>query len=68
MRNVTLQKIVLAGAVLHGGFVLTVNAPDRVGERVFSKYCSDSISPVKLLLNAILLIIFVGTCFILLQF
>jgi hypothetical protein len=64
--NVALQKAVLAGAVTGGGLTVIANAPNPAGQSILSKYFSDAISPVKLLLSAILPTIIVGACFMLL--
>jgi Na+/H+ antiporter NhaD/arsenite permease-like protein len=64
--NVALQKAVLAGAVTGGGLTVIANAPNPAGQNILAKYFSNEISPVKLLVSAILPTIIVGACFMLL--
>lgn len=61
--NVARQKAVLAGAVMGGGLTVIGNAPNLARQSILSPYFSDAISPVKLLLTAILPTIIVGACF-----
>jgi hypothetical protein len=63
LANAPLQKAVLAGAVTGGGLTVIANAPNPTGQSILSEYFPDGISPIKLLLGAIIPTIIIGTCF-----
>lgn len=52
-RAITLQKMVVAGAVTGGGLTVIANAPNPAGQSLLSKYFGGTVSPAKLLVAAI---------------
>ena len=49
-----LKYSVLAGAVTGGGLTVIANAPNPAGQSILSRFFGDGISPLKLLLGALL--------------
>jgi hypothetical protein len=45
---------VLAGAVTGGGLTVIANAPNPAGQSILSKFFGDGVSPLKLLLGALI--------------
>jgi hypothetical protein len=57
-----LKYSVLAGAVTGGGLTVIANAPNPAGQSILSRFFGDGISPLKLLLGALLpTLITIGT-------
>ena len=52
-RAITLQKMVVAGAVTGGGLTVIANAPNPAGQSLLSNYFGGTVSPAKLLAAAI---------------
>lgn len=61
--NPSMQKAVLSGAVTGGGLTVIANAPNPAGQNVLSKYFIGGISPLYLLLGAIIPTLLVALCF-----
>jgi Na+/H+ antiporter NhaD/arsenite permease-like protein len=61
--NPLLQKAVLAGAVTGGGLTVIANAPNPAGQNILAKYFPNGISPLLLLLGAIVPTVIVALCF-----
>jgi hypothetical protein len=57
----------LAGAVTGGGLTVIANAPNPAGQSILGKHFENGISPLNLLLGALLPTIIVGLCFLLLR-
>jgi hypothetical protein len=53
-RAVALQYAVVAGAVTGGGLTVIANAPNPAGQSILSKYFDGGVSPLKLMLGALL--------------
>lgn len=49
-----LKYSVLAGAVTGGGLTVIANAPNPAGQSILSKFFGDGVSPLKLLLGALI--------------
>jgi hypothetical protein len=49
-----LKYSVLAGAITGGGLTVIANAPNPAGQSILSKFFGDGVSPLKLLLGALL--------------
>ena len=49
-----LKYSVLAGAVTGGGLTVIANAPNPAGQSILSKFFGDGVSPLKLLLAALI--------------
>jgi hypothetical protein len=60
------KHAVVAGAVIGGGLTVIANAPNPAGQSILSKFFKDGISPLGLLLGAIIPTSIVYLCFILL--
>lgn len=60
-----LKYAVVAGAVAGGGLTVIANAPNPAGQSILSPYFRDGISPVYLLLGALLPTAMVVLCFLL---
>jgi Na+/H+ antiporter NhaD/arsenite permease-like protein len=48
-----LQYAVVAGAVTGGGLTVIANAPNPAGQSILSKFFAGGVSPIKLLLGAL---------------
>jgi hypothetical protein len=57
----------MAGAVTGGGLTVIANAPNPAGQSILNKHFEDGISPLNLLLGALIPTIIVGLCFMLLR-
>lgn len=64
--NIDLQKAVVEGAVTGGGLTIIANAPNPAGRSILAKYFQDGLSPIKLLLGALVPTTIMGCCFMLL--
>jgi len=62
----TLKYAVVAGAVTGGGLTVIANAPNPAGQSILQRYFPDGISPLGLLLGALLPTLILGACFMLL--
>lgn len=62
----SLKYAVVAGAVTGGGLTVIANAPNPAGQALLKSYFSNGISPLKLMLYALLPTIIMGLCFLLL--
>jgi len=60
------KHAVVAGAVTGGGLTVIANAPNPAGQSILSRYFKDGISPLGLLLGALVPTIIVYACFIIL--
>jgi hypothetical protein len=60
-----MKYAVVAGAVAGGGLTVIANAPNPAGQSILSRFFPDGISPLKLLLGALLPTAIVGACFLL---
>jgi hypothetical protein len=60
------KYFIVAGAVTGGGLTVIANAPNPAGQHILKEYFPEGISPMKLLLAAIIPTIIVGVCFVLL--
>lgn len=58
-----LKYAVLAGAVTGGGLTVIANAPNPAGQAILSKFFGDGVSPLKLLLGAMVPTLVVMACF-----
>lgn len=58
-----LQYAVVAGAVCGGGLTVIANAPNPAGQTLLGKYFPDGVSPLKLLLGALIPTLIMGICF-----
>ncbi|MDR2812903.1 MAG: putative Na+/H+ antiporter, partial [Puniceicoccales bacterium] len=61
--NVPLQHAVVFGAVTGGGLTVIANAPNPAGQSILQDYFPDKISPLKLLLSALVPTIILALCF-----
>ena len=61
--NVALQKAVIAGAVTGGGLTVIANAPNPAGQNILAKYFGGNVSPLYLLLSALIPTIITAICF-----
>jgi hypothetical protein len=57
----------VAGAVTGGGLTVIANAPNPAGQSILSRYFPDGVSPVGLLLGALVPTVIVGLCYMLLR-
>lgn len=65
--NITLQKAVVYGAVAGGGLTVIANAPNPAGQSILSPFFEEgTLSPLKLLLGALIPTIIVSLIFMLL--
>ena len=55
---------VVAGAVVGGGLTVIANAPNPAGQSILSRFFPDGVSPLKLLLGALVPTIITGTIFV----
>ncbi|MGE3312434.1 MAG: putative Na+/H+ antiporter [Limisphaerales bacterium] len=62
----SMKHAVVAGAVAGGGLTVIANAPNPAGQSILSKYFPDGVSPLGLLLGALLPTLIVGACLMLL--
>jgi hypothetical protein len=62
----TLKYAVVAGAVTGGGLTVIANAPNPAGQSILNQFFPDGISPLHLLLGALLPTGILALCFILL--
>jgi len=60
------KHAVVAGAVTGGGLTVIANAPNPAGQSILSRYFKDGVSPLGLLLGALVPTIIVYACFIIL--
>ena len=60
------KHAVVAGAVTGGGLTVIANAPNPAGQSILSRYFKDGISPLGLLLGALIPTLVVYLCFTLL--
>lgn len=60
-----LQYAVVAGAVTGGGLTVIANAPNPAGQSILSQYFKGGISPLGLLLGALIPTLIMAICFIL---
>jgi len=58
-----LKYAVLAGAVSGGGLTVIANAPNPAGQAILGRFFGDGVSPLKLLLAALIPTIIVMVCF-----
>ncbi|MEM8866775.1 MAG: putative Na+/H+ antiporter [Verrucomicrobiota bacterium] len=58
-----LEYAVVAGAVTGGGLTVIANAPNPAGQSILSKYFGEGVSPMKLLLGALLPTLVMACCF-----
>lgn len=61
-----LKYAVVAGAVAGGGLTVIANAPNPAGQSILSQYFPNGISPLHLLLGALLPTLLISLCFLLL--
>jgi len=61
-----LKYAVVAGAVAGGGLTVIANAPNPAGQNILQRFFPDGVSPVGLLLGALLPTGVLAACFILL--
>lgn len=61
-----LKYAVVAGAVTGGGLTVIANAPNPAGQSILNKYFSDGVSPLGLLLGALIPTVIMGFAFMLL--
>jgi len=54
---------VVAGAVTGGGLTVIANAPNPAGQSILSRFFSNGVNPLYLLLGAIIPTIIMGICF-----
>ncbi len=57
------KHAVVAGAVIGGGLTVIANAPNPAGQNILAKYFKDGISPLGLLLGALIPTLVIGLCF-----
>ena len=60
----SLKYAVVAGAVTGGGLTVIANAPNPAGQALLKKYFSNGISPILLLVYALIPTIIMGLCFV----
>lgn len=60
------KHAVVAGAVTGGGLTVIANAPNPAGQSILAKFFKDGISPMGLLIGALIPTIIVYLCFLLL--
>lgn len=60
----SLKYAVVAGAVTGGGLTVIANAPNPAGQALLKSYFSNGISPVLLMVYALLPTVIVGLCFL----
>ncbi len=60
-----LKYAVVAGAVVGGGLTVIANAPNPAGQSILSRFFKDSVSPLKLLLGALIPTLIMAACFML---
>lgn len=61
--NIALQKAVVYGAVAGGGLTVIANAPNPAGQSILSHFFRDGVSPLRLLLGALVPTIIVALAF-----
>ncbi|HAV13984.1 MAG TPA: hypothetical protein DCX06_10925 [Opitutae bacterium] len=61
-----LEYAVVAGAVTGGGLTVIANAPNPAGQSILSKYFKDGVSPLKLVLGALIPTLIMAACFMIL--
>jgi hypothetical protein len=61
-----LKYAVVAGAVTGGGLTVIANAPNPAGQTILQRFFPDGVSPLGLLLGALVPTVIVGSCFLLL--
>lgn len=60
-----LKYAVVAGAVTGGGLTVIANAPNPAGQAILQRFFPDGVSPVGLLLGAIVPTVIMSACFLL---
>jgi len=58
-----LKYAVVAGAVTGGGLTIIANAPNPAGQTILKKYFENGVSPMKLLMGALLPTLIMFVCF-----
>ena len=66
IRAEALQYAVVAGAVTGGGLTVIANAPNPAGQSILNKHFKNGISPLGLLLGALIPTIIMAICFMVL--
>ena len=61
-----LKYAVVAGAVTGGGLTVIANAPNPAGQSILQRYFPEGISPLGLLLGALVPTVIMGVCFMVL--
>ena len=61
-----LRQAVVAGAVTGGGLTVIANAPNPAGQAILQRFFPDGVSPVKLLVAALVPTLFMAAAFMLL--
>jgi len=61
-----MKYAVLAGAVTGGGLTVIANAPNPAGQTLLARFFGDGVSPLKLLLAALVPTLIAAACFMLL--
>jgi hypothetical protein len=61
-----LKHAVVAGAVAGGGLTVIANAPNPAGQAILGQFFPGGVSPLRLLLGALVPTVIVGACFLLL--
>ncbi|MFT4177446.1 MAG: putative Na+/H+ antiporter [Luteolibacter sp.] len=61
----SMKYAVLAGAVTGGGLTVIANAPNPAGQALLSRFFGDGVSPLKLLLGALIPTLIVAACMML---
>ncbi len=62
--SLSAKHAVVAGAVTGGGLTVIANAPNPAGQSILSRFFKDGVSPLYLLLGALLPTIIVYLCFV----
>ena len=62
----SMKYAVLAGAVTGGGLTVIANAPNPAGQTLLARFFGDGVSPMKLLLSALIPTLLAAACFMLL--
>ena len=61
-----MKSAVMSGAVIGGGLTVIANAPNPAGQAILGDYFKEGISPLRLLLGALLPTAVMSACFLLL--
>jgi Na+/H+ antiporter NhaD/arsenite permease-like protein len=62
----SMKYAVLAGAVTGGGLTVIANAPNPAGQTLLARFFGEGVSPMKLLLSALIPTLLAAACFMLL--